>query len=249
MTYTFKNKVYEDLFLLGKDIYLNQVDFVYDLRNNKDLLEFIKNNDENKYLRILKLLKLSLPDDIIAFRASMILNPYMEFRYKGKLFKTYKDLGLYMISFAPETDSWGLELIHYNLLSIHALFSHFTYCTKEDFENIKEFEKAAELNISYSYFLLAYFLSQKKTLIYYKNEYEDIFSFLYFLKKENDTSNVSILLAHREYLKAFSKFSKDSKIIEEFLHYNSELHKSEEKLNSFLKKREESLNRISKFNK
>lgn len=247
MKYTFKNKEYDDIYSLGKDIYLNQTDFTKCLREDEDLLSFIKEADPNKLMRIQKLLKLSLPDEIISFRASMILNPYMEFRYKNNLFLTYKDIGTYFLISAPEANSLGMEIIHYNLISLHALFSQFTYCSIEEFKMIKEYENQAENSMIYAYFLLAYYLSKDTTLHYYKNEYIDIYSLLYYLRKENNSNNVSVLLSNRDFLKAFSKFSKDKKVIEEFLHYNSEYNKSKTKLDEFLKKRDQTMIDLSKI--
>lgn len=249
MKYTFKNKDYDDIYSLSKDIYLNQIDFTKCLREDQSLLNFIKEFDANKLMRIQKLLKLSLPDEIISFRASMILNPYMEFRYKNNLFLTYKDIGSYFLISAPEANPLGLEIIHYNLISLHALFSQFTYCNLEEFKTIKEYENQAENSMVYAYFLLAYYLSKDTILHFYKKDYRDVFSLLYDLQKENDSNNISILLSNRDFLRAFSKFSKDKKVIEEFLHYNSEFNKSETKLNDFLKKREQSLIDMSKLNK
>ncbi len=242
MKYTYQNHIYSNLFELGKDIYLFQESFTNELKTNPELMEMIKKEDENKYLRLKKLLRMSLSDEVVAFRASLIFNPHIEFSYRKKKFDSLNDIGNYLLMKAPETDSLGLEIIHYNLLSTYMLFTHLASENKEQYENITEIEKLAEKDINYSYFLLGYYLSGKKTIRYHNEEYKDIYSLLYFLKKEKkDEASLAMELIHSPYLKAYSRFSKDKDKIETFLHLNEELDHSEKKLNDFLKKRDESI--------
>lgn len=247
MEYTFKDRTYTDLYQLGKDIYLFQEDFMKELRENKDLSAFIKATDLNKYQRMKKVLRFSFPEDIIAFRISLIFNPYIEFRYKKRRFDTYQQLGLFLLENAPEMDSYGQEIIHYNLLSLQMLFSSYAKSHNEEYQQVLEIEKEAENDISYSYFLLAFYLSKKTTIRYFGSEYKDVYSLLYYLRRnKEDEAEVGLSLAHSQYLKAYSRFSKEQKEIDAFLHINEELDRSENKLKNFLKQREEQLNRIAK---
>lgn len=244
MNYTYQNHTYHDLFELGKDIYLFQDGFLAELKNNAVFLEMIKKEDENKYLRLKKLLRMSLPDEVILFRTSLILNPHIEFSYRKRKFSTLKDIGDFLLEKAPEADPIGLDIIHYNLVSTYMLFSHLANENREEYETICDIEHQAEKDITYSYFLLGFYLSRKTTLRYHGKEYKDIYSLLYFLKKERkDEAAIAMELIHSPYLKAYSRFSKDREKIETFLHLNEELEKSEKNLSEFLKKREESIHK------
>ena len=242
MSYSYHGKTYRNLFELGKDIYLFQDSFSKDLKNDASFQEKIKSEDENKYLRLKKLFRMSFPDSILSFRASLILNPYIEFSYRGLRFHSDKELGEYLLRKAPEADPIGLEIIHYNLLSLYMLFTHVATTDHEKYETICGIEKLAENDINYSYFVLALYLSRRKTFRYDGKEYKDIYSLLYYLKKEKkDEALLANELRHSPYLKAYGRFSKDKEGVESFLHLNREYDRSEEKLSAFLKKREESI--------
>lgn len=245
MKYTIHGKTYENLFLLGSDIYLFQEEFMANLRSDDRLFEEIQKEDPSKALRLKKLLKISQPDEILAFKAALILNPYINFSHRKKTFQTYQELGDYLLKNAPEEDPFGLEILHYNLVSLHLLFSHRKSEDPEFFQDILEIEHLSEKDINYAYFILSFYLSGKKRLRYYQKEYKDIYSLLYYLKRERkDEASLAIELSHSPYLRAYSRFSDERKEIETFLHLNEELDKSAKKLDVFLKKREESISSV-----
>ncbi len=228
---------YQDIFHLALDIYKSSDYFARELRKD-ELLSFIKNEDESKYEKIVKLSLLSLPDDVFVFKASYILNPFMSLRIKGFCFDNYKQLGEALLAFSPNPNPILTELLRYSLISKHMESIYYQGTNKEEYEKILFFEKQAETNLPYAYFSLGYYLSKKTTIIYEGKEYQDIFDLTYFLcKREKDLNSLGAYLSKSPLLKAYSEYGKHSKKMEEYLHICSEVDKSEKKLDNFLTKK------------
>lgn len=243
--YQYQGKDVSDIFALSKVMYLDSDYFAKEVRTPA-FLEFVRQADVNKAERLKKLLLLSVPDDILVFRASLILNPYLSFRFKGYLFNDYAALGRLMLSSAPETNPVLMEVVRYSLVSLHLLFSS-SGTQQEKVQEIMAIEKEGANDLSYAYFLLAYDLSKTTTLIYQKKEYSDIFNFVYYLRSsKTDLAELGNYLADSPLLRAYSHFSKDGKLVEEYLHLNRELDLSEKGFLDATKKREEAFRGLKK---
>ncbi len=232
-------KDYQDIFSLALDIYQASDFFARELRKDS-LLSFIKEKDEEKYEKIVRLSLLSLPDDVFAFKASFLLNPFMSFRIKGFCFKNYRELGKTMLSFAPNPNPVLTELLRYNLLSQHMKETFYNETNPEDYRIVLSLEKTAEKDVYYAYYCLGYYLSKKKTIIYNNKEYQDLFDLTYFLcKQEKDLDTLGTYLSKSPLLRAYAKYGKRAKQAEEYLHIVDALEKSEWKLDAFLSKKKE----------
>jgi len=243
--YLYKGQEYSDLFSLAEIMYLDIPYFANALKE-KELIDFISSQNEEKSERISKLLLLSLNDDILVFKASYILSPFMSFRFRGLLFSSYEELGNRMFETSPDTEPVIMEAIRYSLISQHMLFSHFYLENPEFYNQTISFEKKGDVDLSYSYFLIAYYLSGKKSLVFHGKEYRNLFNFVYYLNNsDTDKEALGKHLSSSPLLRAYSFFSPDCKKISEYLHLNSELNKSELALDDFLqnheKKRKNSL--------
>ena len=73
-------KTYDSIFELAKDIYKYPGRFSNAFKT-KELMDFIKEQDQKKYEEILKLRRKNYIPDVFLFKASYILNPHMELRY------------------------------------------------------------------------------------------------------------------------------------------------------------------------
>lgn len=230
-------KLYEDIFQLAKEMYLDS-DYFADELHREPLLSFIQSRDEKKYEKIQKLSLLSIPDDIFVFKASYILNPFMSLRFKGFCFEDYQQLGETMLSFSPTPSPVLTLLVRYGLLSEHMKMTYYEHDHPEDYAKMLSLEKLSETDLPYSYFMIGYFLS-KRTTIYYKGlEYKDIFNLTYFLcKQEEDLEALGESLSKSPLLRAYSQYSKDNAAIENYLHLCRETDKSENLLRQYLKKR------------
>ena len=240
-TYTFNNKEYSDIYTLAKEMYLDCSSFAVELRSN-NLLEFIQEQSQEKYDKIKALSLMALPDDVFVFKASYILNPYMTFRLNNYIFDDYQKMGEKMLSTSPNYDTVLIEMVRYNLLSEQIYISGYYKGHEEFYEDIKEIEQQAVDNHLLGYFLLAYYLSKKKTIIYKKKEYKDIYNFCYYIFRSNvDLNELGSYLSNSPLLIAYSKYSDDRIKVDEYLHICSELKKSEMKLEKFLSKRNETI--------
>ena len=85
---------------------------------------------------------------------------------------------------------------------------------------------------NYSYFKIAYLLSKKTSIIYEKEEYEDIYSLVYYLikNKKYNLNNLGDELAASPLIRAYKDFGHEKRKIETFLHLLSE----NERYNSLL---------------
>ena len=229
---------YTDIYQLAKVMYLFNDFFAEELRK-EELLKFIRDEDENKYKRIISLSSLPLPDDVFVFRASYILNPYMNFRIKGFSFYDYKDLGKTMLAYSPSFNSTLLNVVRFSLLSYQMHVSLYDREHEEVIREVIKIENEVKNDISYAYFLLGYYLSGSTSIIYKGYEYKNLYSLMYFLcKREKNLQLLGNYLSTSPLLKAYSKFSKDSDEVSTYLHLCEENDKSEKKLIEFLTSKE-----------
>lgn len=236
MGYIFKQQEYTNIFTLAKIIYQNIDEFDNLLRSDDSLLEFIKNEDEEKYNKISKLLLLTYPVDVLIFQVSYILNPYMPFRIRNKEFSSYQELGKKMLFSSPNVDPLLFQIVQYNLISFHMEASSYNLNNNKIYEEVKEIERLSDKQ--YAYFKLAYYLSKEDIIIFDGKEYQDIYNFCYFIiKKSKDLNSLGNSLSNASFLNAYKDYSKNSKKISEYLHICLELEKNERKLNEFLQKK------------
>ena len=245
MTYTHKDKTYQDIFSLAKDLYLDSDFYAKELRDG-EVLDFIKEQDEAKYERLQMLSLLSLSDDVFVFKAGEVLNPFMSFRLKGMCFETYQEIGEKMLLTSPNVDSVLVQIIRYDLLSDHMKTTFFSSSHKEMFETVSSIEKEGGEDIPYAYFHMAYYLSKKKSIYFRGKEYPDLYNLTYFLcKKEKDLIALGSYLSHSPLLKAYSLYSKEKEGIIRYLHLCEEVEKAKNNLDEFLEKRRENSEKIS----
>ena len=237
MIYIFNDVPYNNIFSLAKIIYKNYNSFSKLFRQDENLLNFVKEQDKEKYEKLIKISKLYYPDDVFLFKVTYILNPFISLRIRDEEFSSYSDLGKKMLLSSPDISSKYFPLIQYDLISYHMEMTGFNKKDEELFLKVKEIEK--DEHKQYVYFYLAYLLSKKTTIIYHSEEYKDIYSLCYYiLKEEDDISSLGNILSEASFLKAYKDFSRDGKSISAYLHLCSQLKNSEEKLTIFLKKRD-----------
>lgn len=236
MKYKYKNNNFDNIFELAKAMYKDTSFFAKALKEEK-LMKFISSNDENKAKEINKINKMILPDSVLVFKATYILNPYISFRFDNHIFETYKDLGNAMLIKSPQMDNTLLDVVSYSLIQEHMVSTNFSKDNKDVYEKLLQYQEISLDDLPYGYFTIAYFLSGKDNIIFNGVEYPDLYSFVYYLNRlDYDKSSLGELLSHSAVLKAYAKFGKEKNKVEEFIHLNSELEKSENSLKSFLDK-------------
>jgi hypothetical protein len=235
MNQQINGKTYTDVFTLAEDFYENSDIFASELKK-ETLLKDIRQEDPQKETALEKLSLLSFPDDVFVFKAGLILNPYLSFRMKGFCFENYKDLGKTMLAFSPQTNPVLMEMVRYGLLSEQMEASGFSAKNPDMATRVLAIEKSAEQNSQEAYFALGYFLSGNETLIFRGVEYHDVYDFTYYLcKNEKDLASLGLSLEMSPLLKAYSDAVPVGNSTKTFLHLTSELRKSQNALDSFLK--------------
>lgn len=236
MKYIYDNKEYENVFTLAKIIYKHYDDFALLFRTDDKLLGFIKEEDNKKYEKIMKLEKLAYPDDVFLFMVSYTLNPFMSFRLKNRVFEDYKSIGEAILSFSPNLDPILFKLIQFDMISYHMEISGYSKDHNDIYEAVKEIERIEDKQ--YAYFKMAYYLSKKNAIIYERKEYKDVYSFCYYIIKENsDIESLGNRLANAAFLKAYNDYNKNDQTISTYIHICEELEHSEKRLNDFLNRR------------
>ena len=234
MKYKYKGKSYDSVYEIAKIMYLDVSFFASEIKGGK-LIKFISKIDESKASQINKINKMLLPDSVLVFKVTYILNPYISFRFNNHIFNSYNELGLAMLLSSPQIDTSLSDIVSYSLIQEHMVSTNFDVENKDVYEEILRFQEISLNDLSYGYFLIAYYLSKKDNIIFNKVEYPDLFSFIYYLNHSDyDKANLGELLSHSSMLKAYAKFGKEKNKVEEYIHLNSELEKSESLLKTFL---------------
>ena len=236
MVYKYNNKRYNSEYELSRCLYLDTTFFAKEIKN-ENFLSFIKSKSESKYNKIIRLSKLPYPDDVLVFKLSYILNPNMPFCFAKIKFKSFKELGNMMINSSPNFNPTLMQIVTYGLISSYMKLSDFKNYNKDVYSKIVEYEAETATDSAYAYFLIAYYLSEKQTIIFNNVEYPDLYSFIYYLNnQERNKNELGELLAHSAVIRAYAKLGKEKDKVEKFIHINSELEKSESLLNNVMNK-------------
>lgn len=173
--YQIKDRQYEDIFKLAEDIQLYPRDFYRAFYKNQELLNFIKAQDFKKYQQILPLIDdHTLLQDVLLYKITYILNPYLPLIYHGYRFKDYRSIALRIIYFAPKVDVYLLDLLKEGLLLDHMRLNQLHDRDKELYRKIEEYTKLAKNEPNLAYFRLGFYLYGTKDFYYDGIKYRDL---------------------------------------------------------------------------
>lgn len=130
-------KTYDSIFELAKDIYKYPGRFSNAFKT-KELMDFIKEQDQKKYEEILKLRRKNYIPDVFLFKASYILNPHMELRYHHFLFKDYEQIGKQIKKYSPKIDVYIQDLLRFGLLEEYMIAQGDNYKKPELYARVKK---------------------------------------------------------------------------------------------------------------
>lgn len=237
MSYKAFDITYESIFALAKDLEKKKDWSV--VFHDDAFLEFVKENDEKKYLRIRTLLLQSIPIDVLIFRIREVLNPFLPFSYNGITFDNFKDLGEKLLSYSPVPDSIYLSILRYELIGEYMKTTLYSNNHKKEYEEVLAIEKISREDLIFAYYLMGYYLSKSTTIIFENVQYENIYNFTYYLaKKEENLPALGSYLSFSPLLKAYSHYSLDKEKIQAYLHLCEKLESSKNDLEEFIKKRQ-----------
>lgn len=177
--YMIKDRQYDDIFTLAKDLQFYPKDFYRAIFQSKELLNFIKDQDQKKYQAILPLLQeQNIPQDLLLFKMTYILNPHLPLIYHGYRFTDYNEIAKRIIYFAPKIDVYLQDLITEGLLVIHAKLNNLDERDPTLFSKIEEYTHLAKTEPNIAYFRFGFYLYGTKDFYYDKKKYSDLKEFL-----------------------------------------------------------------------
>lgn len=245
MEFTYQNKTYHTIFELAKDMYLFGEDFKRDFKTNNDFFAFVDSQSPEKAERLENLTRQMLNNDVLLFKASYLLNPYMTFRFNGREFKDWSLMGKKMMEKSPNTIPYYEEILRFSLLSHQMESSEENKRNPSLYQDILDIENDAKNDLAFAYFELAYLLSGKNTLIYQGVEYENLFNFTYYMQKSEShgltDKEMEVLLP---VLRAYEKYGNDHNMTAMFLHIVSERDKAKNKLKETIERKEEEIRKL-----
>lgn len=234
---TINNYNFTSLNNLASDMYLNPT-YYLSLLSDNEILSIVKSESEIKYKQICELFYTPEDDDIIAFKASYILNPLMEFKYRGYKFNALKQLGYKIFEKTPNVNTVLINVINKNLISYYLENSTFTSEESFNIDEIKKIEQSGKDNLLYAYYSMAYYLTKSEYFYFDNMQYKDIHNFAYFYLKSN--KNISALgeyLPNSEYLRAYFDYTSRGLELRDFFHFSESQQKQKRQLNDFILKK------------
>jgi len=166
MSITIDNKMYLDLFQLGKDISLKPKVFFNELQNNEELARFINTCDQKKYDEFLKINPNSGTPDEYLFRVSYLFNPHQTLKYHTYEFANVKDIGRVIVKFAPKVDVYIKDLLEKSLLLQFITMKEYDKTQPEFYDKILELTNMSKTNPNIAYFRLGFFLYGTENISY-----------------------------------------------------------------------------------
>lgn len=237
MPYLYQGRKIQSLEELAFLFHQDGAFFYRELKDGR-LAPFLEEQDKAKADKIQRILPLSYPSDVFLFFCTYILNPHLEFIFRDKVYPTYEKLGERMLLPSPNIDNLLLPIVTNSLLSRHMHFTGEDRIHPKRYKRIVEIERIGASDHERAYFLLAYELSKKKTILYKGVEYKDVFNLTYDLaKKEKDLSGLGSYLAGSPLLMAYKEYSREGKAIETFLHLVQSQERVERELRTFVERR------------
>lgn len=241
MTFTYLEKEYKDLFTFASDMQKN-IEYAKAIKSN-EFQAFVKEKDPAKGERISSLCLQSINDDVLIFRAGLILNPFMPFSFHEKNYENLKDLGNAFLSFSPTPSSNLINVLNNGLISEYMKATRYDIKEKETYEEVINIEKQAKDDLLYSYYCMGYFLSKSQNIIYENVQYKNIYNFTYFIiKKEKNLDTLGSYLSYSPLLRAYCKYTNENEEISTYLHLCQKLDSSKRELQEYLEKRKEKYN-------
>lgn len=168
---------------LGKIIYLYP-DMAYSLLLREDFQNRLKEEEPYLYPTFLALLK-EKKDEVFLFKVSYLFCPYMTFRYQGREFASYQELGTQILRMGPQIDIYLRDILEEKLLSFVMKLQKDDERHPKLYELVLQKEKEFLDQPNYAYFSLGFHLSESKVLVYHGKPYVDPeFFFVDILKPE-----------------------------------------------------------------
>lgn len=225
---------------LGEKMYLYP-DASEKLITSSKFLKILKQEDEEKYRKLIELNHKAREHEEFIFLAQYIFQPFMNIRHHGYEFNSLKELGEKILSYAPVVDVYLKDFLKYRLLSKYMELMNFQASEHILYEKILNLEKKFNENQNKEYFLLGFTLSGCDIINYRNKEYKSAEEFFNDMTSTFHLADYSLMIDKSQYILAWLTYQNHEGIVEKF--------ESIIKLTNSMEEKYESTRKISKVDK
>lgn len=197
-----ENKVFTSLEEFARNIYLYP-DASEKILTSTKFLSLLASEDKEKFNKLIEVNHNIKDVEAFLFHAQYILCPHMELRHHGYLFTNLEDLGKKILTFGPTIDIYLKDFLKYKFLTKYMVDQGLDILNPIMFSEIKELENAYKENENKVYFLLGFKLAKCDTIVYEKERFYDVKTFLSRMIYKKNISKFSKELEKSQYVYAW----------------------------------------------
>lgn len=194
-----ENQIITSLKELGEKMHLYE-DASEKLLTSPKFLKFLKENDINKFNRLIELNHRVREHEEFIFLAQYIFNPVMNIRHHGYVFNSFQELGQQIIDFGPDVDIYLKDFLKYKLLTQYMELMGFDKTDTNLYNRVIELELLYEENENKAYFLLGFTLSNCGIIKYCGKSYDDINLFFKEMAMNKNITSFFLLIDKSQYV-------------------------------------------------
>lgn len=184
---------------LGENMYLYP-DASEKLLTSNKFLRFLKEEDKDKFDRLIKLNHEVREHQEFIFLAQYIFSPIMSIRHHGYKFSSFKELGQQILDFGPDIDVYLKDFLKYKLLTKYMVHMGFDKTDSKIYNKVIELEKLFEENENKAYFLLGFILAECAIITYGNKKYSNVNDFFKDMVLEYNIASYSSLIDTNQYV-------------------------------------------------
>ena len=184
---------------LGENMYLYP-DASEKLLTSNKFLRFLKEEDKDKFDRLIKLNHEVREHQEFIFLAQYIFSPIMSIRHHGYKFSSFKELGQQILDFGPDIDVYLKDFLKYKLLTKYMVHMGFDKTDSKIYNKVIELEGLFEENENKAYFLLGFTLSRCGIITYCGRSYKDVNLFFKEMALNKNVTSFFSLISKSQYV-------------------------------------------------
>ena len=197
-----KDQEYYSFEEFAKNIYLYP-DEAFTLVKSEKFMKYLYNYNQNMYNNIGEEITKPFQQDALLFKIQYILNPLMEIRHHGYIFKNFSELGKKIISYGPSTEIYLKDFLKYRLLTYYMKVTGYDVKEPLLYQKIIKLEEEFLVNENRAYFKLGFLLEGSSSIRYGGKTFNKVDEFLsYIIKPVNITDFASNFISS-QYLLAW----------------------------------------------
>lgn len=210
-----EGKKFTSLEELGLNMYL-YTEASEKLITSDKFLKFLKDYDNEKYSKLVKLNHSVRNYEEFIFLAQYIFNPTMNLRHHTYSFQTFQELGEKILNYAPQIDVYLMDFLKYKLLSKYMEMTNYHLRDQDLYQKIKEIEKVYDINTKKAYFFLGFTLANCDIIYYDGKIYHDVDELFKELTSEYHLAKYASLIDANQYLLSYLSFYGYNNIVDRY---------------------------------